>query len=194
MPSVLIAYSTVDGHTLTIGRRIQAGLERRGHRVTLMSVEDALGRGCAGFDRIVLGASIRYGKHRPAVYDFVARHRVLLARLPSAFFSVSAVARKKGKDLPAGNPYFRRFTQQSGWTPPLAAAFAGRIDYAKYGVVDRWVIRFIMWITRGPTDPRTAVDFTDWPQVDAFAEQVGRLAPPVAADAAPKPLEPGARP
>jgi menaquinone-dependent protoporphyrinogen oxidase len=175
-PSVLLVHSTVDGQTLLICRRIQALLTRQGHDVTLMPVEDALDADCAGFEQIVLGASIRYGKHRPAVHEFVAKHRELLGRVPSAFFSVSAVARKKGKDVPAGNPYFRRFTQQTGWHPPLAAAFAGKIDYAKYGVVDRWVIRLIMGLTGGPTDPAVAVEFTDWAQVDAFAGQIAARA------------------
>lgn len=177
MTSVLLAYSTVDGHTLAIARRIRAVLEATGHAVTLRPVEEAAALDCSTFDKLLLGASIRYGKHRPAVYDFVARHRQALDAVPSAFFSVCAVARKKGKDVPEGNPYFRTFTRRSGWTPRLAATFAGKIDYAKYGTLDRLVIRFIMWITHGPTDPRSAVDFTDWPAVDAFAERFGGLPP-----------------
>jgi hypothetical protein len=30
------------------------------------------------------------------------------------------------------------------------------------------LIRFIMWMTRGPTDPGAVVEFTDWQRVDAF--------------------------
>jgi 3-hydroxybutyryl-CoA dehydrogenase len=44
------------------------------------------------FDRIVIGASIRYGRHRKAVFDFIERHRRLLEDKPSAFFSVNIVA------------------------------------------------------------------------------------------------------
>ncbi len=50
--------------------------------------------------------------------------------------------------------------------------FAGKLDYPKYGPFDRFMIRFIMWITKGPTDPTTVVEFTDWQQVEAF----GRVA------------------
>jgi menaquinone-dependent protoporphyrinogen oxidase len=35
------------------------------------------------------------------------------------------------------------------------------------------MIRFIMWMTKGPTDPRSVTDFTDWNQVDAFARRLG---------------------
>jgi menaquinone-dependent protoporphyrinogen oxidase len=33
-----------------------------------------------------------------------------------------------------------------------------------------------MWITGGPTDPRTNVEFTDWDAVGRFAGQVAALA------------------
>lgn len=178
MHSTLIVYSTVDGHTLEIGRRIQRALERRSHEVTLVAVDDALRMDCSRFDAIVLGASIRYGKHRPAVYEFVAKNRELLGRVRSAFFSVSAVARKPGKDTPDRNPYFKTFTRLSGWIPPVAATFGGKIDYSKYRLLDRLIIQFIMAITRGPTDRRVAVEFTDWGAVDAFAERFASTGKP----------------
>jgi menaquinone-dependent protoporphyrinogen oxidase len=169
----LIVFSTVDGHTQKICERIQGTLEAQGHFVTLAEVSEALSMDSSAFDRIVIGASIRYGRHRPAVFDFIDRHLATLQRLPSAFFSVNVVARKPGKDTPEGNPYVRKFLRQSPWTPTVLAAFAGRIEYARYRLVDRLMIQFIMWITRGPTDPRTSVEFTDWPAVETF---VGRLA------------------
>lgn len=171
----LIVFSTVDGHTLKICRRIQQLLERRSHEVVLVAVDDALRMDCSKFDKIVLGASVRYGKHRPSLYEFVAKNREHLARVPSAFFSVSAVARKPGKDTPDRNPYFRKFTRLSGWSPPLAATFGGKIDYSRYPLLDRLIIQFIMGITRGPTDPKVVVDFTDWGAVDAFAERVSSI-------------------
>lgn len=175
MPTVLIAYSTVDGHTLSIGRRIQAVLEGHDHQVTLVPMEEALRMDCGGFDKIILGASIRYGWHRPSVYDFIAHNRELLRQTPSAFFSVSAVARKEGKNTPATNPYFKKFVRRSQWVPSVAATFGGKIDYARYTFTDRWMIRLIMWLTRGPTDLKSAVEFTDWSAVEGFAMHISRL-------------------
>ena len=41
------------------------------------------------------------------------------------------------------------------------------------------MIRFIMWMTKGPTDLNGTFEFTDWDDVDAFARRVAdRLAPP----------------
>lgn len=175
MARVLIAYSTVDGHTLKICERIRHSLDERGHVVTLSRIDDALSMDCTAFDKILVGASIRYGKHRPVVHKFIERHLRALRAVPSAFFTVNVVARKAGKDTPEGNPYLRTFLRRSPWQPTVAAVFAGRIEYAKYGWADRNVIRFIMWITNGPTDPGTSVEFTNWPAVDAFSERISQM-------------------
>jgi len=172
---ILILYSTTDGHTRKICERLQQVLEGEGHRVTLVSVGDEPGVDLRPFDKIVLGASIRYGRHRPYVVEFVNAHWRVLESKPSAFFSVNVVARKPGKDTPATNPYVRKFLRQISWRPRELAVFAGKIDYPKYGFWDRQIIRFIMWITQGPTDPRTVVEFTDWRQVEAFGRLVGEM-------------------
>jgi menaquinone-dependent protoporphyrinogen oxidase len=172
MATFLLLCSTVDGHTLTICRRLQRALEREGHRVELQVLDDATAIDPAGFDRVVIGASIRYGRHRPAVLGFIRHHRALLDRTPSGFFSVNVVARKPGKDRPESNPYVRELLRRSGWQPTHVEVFAGRIDYPRYRRADRLLIRFIMWLTGGPTDPRAVVEFTDWRRVDAFARRI----------------------
>jgi menaquinone-dependent protoporphyrinogen oxidase len=32
-----------------------------------------------------------------------------------------------------------------------------------------------MWLTKGPTDPATDVEFTDWTKVDAFGRAIAQL-------------------
>jgi len=175
MARLLLLYSTVDGHTRKIGRRLKEVLERGGHAAQLIELRGKPDVDLAAFDTIVIGASIRYGRHRRDVHDFVATHRPALERMPCAFFSVNLVARKPGRAAPATNPYLRTFVRRTGWTPRAQAAFAGRLDYAAYGRVDRWIIRLIMWMTGGPTDPKACVEFTDWGAVDAFARRVAGL-------------------
>jgi len=58
------------------------------------------------------------------------------------------------------------------WRPKDTDVFAGKLDYPSYRFADRLMIRLIMLITGGPTDPRTVVEFTDWQRVDAFARRV----------------------
>ena len=175
MSRILIAYSTVDGHTLKISNRIRDRLATQGHEVTLFEIRDGAGIDDAAFDCIIIGASIRYGKHRQNVYDFIERNRDALERRPSAFFTVNVVARKPDKNSPDTSPYIKTFREKSAWKPAEIGVFAGKIDYARYKLVDKLMIRFIMWMTKGPTDPKTCIEFTDWDAVDAFADRISRV-------------------
>lgn len=175
MAAILIVYSTTDGHTRKICQRLRELIEADGELVTLMPVEEAVGADLASFEKVVIGASIRYGRHSRRVLAFVNHHERTLHAKPTAFFSVNVVARKPDKNRPETNPYVQEFLRQVRWRPALLEVFAGKLDYPRYGMLDRLVIRLIMWITRGPTDPATVVDFTDWQRVDAFARQVARM-------------------
>lgn len=171
--AILILYSTTDGHTREIGERLREVLAGLGHEVELVPVSASPSRPLEHWDTIVLGAAIRYGRHKREVYDFVRRHGGLLASRPNAFFSVNAVGRKPHKRQADTNPYVRKFLSEVAWHPQQVEIFGGKIDYPRYGRFDRAMIRFIMWMTKGPTDPRSVTDFTDWDQVDAFARRLG---------------------
>ncbi len=175
MASVLILYSTTDGHTLKICQRMKQVIERGSNQVTLAPVETVRQLDLSSFEKIVLGASIRYGKHSPLVFDFINSNLRLLDSTPSAFFSVSIVARKPEKNRPETNPYLIKFLRQIPWRPKKLAVFAGKLDYPKYRFLDRLMIRFIMLLTKGPTDPRTIIEFTDWQQVEDFARVVSEM-------------------
>jgi menaquinone-dependent protoporphyrinogen oxidase len=179
MAKILIVYSTVDGHTRTICERLQQVVETGGHQVRLAVLDEAFDCDPRDFDALVIGASIRYGKHRPRVGEFVRRHARALQAMPSAFFSVNIVARKPQKSRPDTNPYVLKFLRQVAWRPTALEVFAGKLDYPRYGFFDRQMIRFIMLLTHGPTDPATTVEFTDWKRVDAFGRAISALpAPP----------------
>ena len=175
MANILIIYATTDGQTLRIGQRLQQVIEAGGHSVTLEPVEHSAQIDLQAFDRIVVGASIRYGKHSPLVHDFVQRNARTLASKPNAFFTVNVVARKPEKSQPDTNPYLLKFLKQIDWKPRQLAVFAGKINYPLYGTLDRLVIRLIMWMTHGPTRADAVVEFTDWAQVEAFGLAVAEM-------------------
>ncbi|HKK03555.1 MAG TPA: menaquinone-dependent protoporphyrinogen IX dehydrogenase [Gammaproteobacteria bacterium] len=175
MTKVLFLYSGVYGHTRRISERIRAKLAERGLEVELQPVAERSAQP-EDFDAILLGAAIRNGKHNPAVLDFIARHKELLEQKPSAFFSVNLVARKPEKNTPETNPYTKAFVEKSPWQPKLLGVFGGDLDYQRYNAFDRNVIRFIMWLTKGPTDPQTKAEYTDWDEVERFAARFAALA------------------
>ena len=175
MSRILIAYSTTDGHTPRICERLKQVIEQQGHAATVVALAQADALDLPSFDTLVIGASIRYGKHQPQVGQFISRHQALLESKANAFFTVNIVARKPEKNRPETNPYLIKFLRQITWKPKLLGVFAGKLDYPRYGFVDRTMIRFIMLMTKGPTDPTAVVELTDWQQVEAFGRQLSEL-------------------
>ena len=175
MSVILLLYSTVDGHTRKICERIGEVLRTAGHEVAVMRLEEVDSIKLSDYGTIVIGASIRYGKHRPSVFEFVQNNQSLLDSRPNAFFTVNIVARKPEKNRPETNPYLRKFLQRTSWRPKLLDVFAGRLDYPSYRPFDRMMIRFIMRLTKGPTDPATVVEFTDWQRVEEFARKIAAM-------------------
>ena len=175
MARILIVYSTTDGHTLRICEALRGLIEPQGHQVTLVPVAQARDAELGPYDKIVVGASIRYGRHSPMLVDFIERNAQALNRKASAFFSVSVVARKPEKNQPHTNPYVRKLLRRIAWRPRAVGVFAGKIDYPRYSPMDRMIIRFIMLLTGGPTDPKAVVEFTDWRQVEAFGRLVAKM-------------------
>jgi menaquinone-dependent protoporphyrinogen oxidase len=171
----LLLYSTNYGLSKRICETIQASLAKRGESAEVVPL---VGHSVdpKSFDAIVIGASIRHGKHSPAVLEFIRANQALLESKPSALFSVNLVARKPLKNTPQTNPYLKRLVAQSPWKPQLLGVFAGELDYSRYGPVDKHMMRFVMWINKGPTDFATRVQFTNWEEVERFAGQVEQLA------------------
>ncbi len=170
--SLLIVYATTDGHTAEISKRIQQIAETGGWHVTLSELPADGKFDLDAFDRVVVGASIRYGKHKPEVKKFIDASQATLEAKNAAFFSVNAVARKPAKKTAETNPYVRKFLTQIEWQPQTVGIFGGKIEYPKYGWFDRNMIRFIMWMGKGPTDPTGTFEFTDWDAVEQFGRDV----------------------
>ena len=61
MARILIIYSTTDGHTQKICQALQKVIEQKGDSVTLHSIADGFNLDLRHFNKIVIGASIRYG-------------------------------------------------------------------------------------------------------------------------------------
>jgi len=175
MSKIILLYSTTDGHTQEICCYLQQLIEKSGDQVTVVSLADDPAVDLESFDKIVIGASIRYGKHNKMVYRFIETNLSVLTKKPNAFFSVNAVARKAEKAQPDTNPYLLKFLKQIAWQPKELAVFAGKLDYQKCGPLDRFMIRFIMWMTKGPTDPNTNIEFTDWGKVEEFAQLIHKM-------------------
>ena len=146
--------------------------EKNKNDCQIVSIPEAKNIDISQFQRIIIGASIRYGKHKDDLYDFIDSNIDQISVKENAFFSVNVVARKPEKNSPDTNPYMKKFLIKTSWKPDTLAVFAGKIDYPKYNFIDKHMIRFIMWITKGPTDTKNTYEYTDWAKVDEFATKL----------------------
>ena len=169
--NLLIIYSSTDGHTKIICEKIRNNLENSSN-VELVSLDHALNLDLSKFNKIVIGASIRYGRHSNDLYKFIKFNKDILEQKDTAFFSVNVVARKIEKSDPETNPYIKKFLKISNWKPGKVAVFAGKVDYPNYRFFDKYIIKLIMFITKGPTDTTQTFEFTNWSKVDAFAKEL----------------------
>ncbi|MDE0940655.1 MAG: protoporphyrinogen oxidase, partial [Pirellulales bacterium] len=86
MGHIIFIYSTVDGHTLEICERLAKIAEDAGFVADLFKLMPDSTIDLEAFDQIVIGASIRYGKHRPEVERFIADNIEAIEARHGAFF------------------------------------------------------------------------------------------------------------
>jgi menaquinone-dependent protoporphyrinogen oxidase len=177
--AAMLFYATRDGQSRRIAEHISRRLAEGGIDATPqdLAVTPVSGTELAQAPAIVLVAAVRYGHHLSEAERFMATYGSLRSPPPLALASVNLTARKPAKATAAGNGYLRKSIARHRLAPAVAVAFAGRLDYPSYGFWDRQVIRFIMLLTGGPTDPRTCVEYTSWPAVDEFADRIAELPP-----------------
>lgn len=127
----------------------------------------------AAYDKVLIGASIRYGHLNKKLYQFIKQNLSELQHADAAFFCVNLTARKEdqGKDTPQGSVYVQTFLKKSPWQPSLIGVFAGALYYPRYGWFDKMMIRLIMTMTGGETDTSKEVEYTNWEKVTQFAQK-----------------------
>ena len=169
-----IIFSSVDGQTLKICNKLRDVYQQNNQNVELFSIND-FNEDVTNYDRLIIGASIRYGVHNKKIIDFINTNKKQLDSIKTAFFSVNLVARKSEKSTPDSNPYVIKFFKTIDWTPTIVEVFAGKLDYKKYPFFDRIMIQFIMWMTKGPTNTSTEIEYTNWDRVTAFGIQLKNM-------------------
>ncbi|PCI32812.1 MAG: menaquinone-dependent protoporphyrinogen IX dehydrogenase [Flavobacteriaceae bacterium] len=167
----VILYSSTDGQTLKICQRIKEQLESNGLVVDLFAI-DEFHNNINQYTLVIIGASIRYGVHHKKIIEFIHASKTILDTVKTVFFSVNLVARKAEKNTPNTNPYVIKFFKNIDWKPTLVEVFAGKLDYKKYPFFDRIMIQFIMWMTKGPTDTNSEIEYTNWKKVQLFSEKI----------------------
>ncbi|NVD05799.1 menaquinone-dependent protoporphyrinogen IX dehydrogenase [Vibrio sp. JPW-9-11-11] len=175
MAKALFLYSTREGQTKKIFHHIEAELQDFECEFVDLHTVDVIDLN--QYDRVLVGASIRYGHLNKKLYRFIDRHLSGLQTSKAAFFCVNLTARKEeqGKDTPEGSAYIKTFLKKSPWQPGLIGVFAGALYYPRYHWFDKTMIKFIMSMTGGETDTTKEVEYTNWEKVTLFTEKFKNL-------------------
>lgn len=174
LTKTIIIFSSFEGQAKKICGHIKDVLAQNHHMVKLINIHD-FNSTLRDYDKVIIASSIRYGKHHDLIENLIKHNAELLNSKKTAFISVNLVARKAEKNRADTNPYVTKFLKRITWKPTLVGVFAGRLDYKRYGYMDRLLIKLIMLITKGPTDSNTDIEYTDWEEVNKFAKELAQL-------------------
>ncbi len=114
-PCLLMIYASHEGQTRKIAERL--AMQAGGYELCWHDLHGSVPASLEGYDRVIVGASIRYGHFHPNLKRLVQQFSVQLSASNAAFFSVSLTARKPEKATPATHPYSRKFFAASPWQP-----------------------------------------------------------------------------
>jgi menaquinone-dependent protoporphyrinogen oxidase len=177
-----VFYATREGHTKKIAERIAADLRARGALVDLFDVRDRPNPDWARYSTACLAASVHVGHHEREMVDFSIRHRDALARLDAAFVSVTLSeagaedVRRSEKDRRRAAGDAQRmidvFVRETRWRPEHALPVAGALAYSKYNFLVRFLMKQIARKAGAPTDTSHDYEFTNWPALDRFVEEI----------------------
>ena len=172
MTSFLVIFGTGEGQTEKVASRIVEALTDRGHDARAVNVKDRPSDDdIEEADAVIVGSSIHIGKHGRKVRKWARKHRDALAGKPSAFFqvSLSSATEEGAEEAPK---YVDEFTETTGWHPDRIGLFGGALRFSKYGFIKGFMMKRIAAGSMPDVDPSTDTEFTDWDEVDDFANDV----------------------
>ena len=172
MEKLLVLYSSRNGQTKKIIDAMQG--EFSGYQVELADLHGPVRKNLSKYDKVLIGASVRYGNFHPDLFHFIDIHSEQLAAADASFFCVCLTARKPEKANPSNNAYIKKFLVKSRWRPRTIGVFAGALQYSQYNWWQTRIIQLIMKITGGSTDTSQDVEFTDWDKVQEFAQRIAQ--------------------
>ena len=177
MSRVLIVYATREGQTAKISERIAARIGIAGLQVELVDAADRAAAGAVdldGFQLLVFGASMHAGGVEKELVDFIQAHRSTIESRPRAFFLVLLSAATKDPALRARWLADARDKVARQVPVPFdeIEMIAGTLAYSRYSWPMKLIMRRIARQAGQETDMRKDYEYTDWAQVDAFADRL----------------------
>jgi menaquinone-dependent protoporphyrinogen oxidase len=176
MNGILVVYATREGQTAKIAGFLARELQAGGARVELLNAADqqASATDLAGFDKVVLGASMHAGTIEKELVSYIRANSAALHSRTCHFFLVLMAAAtedlqiRKRELQDAENMVRRQLPIDVG---PMEM-IAGALSYTKYNWFIKWTMKRISAKYGGATDTSRDHEYTDWDQVRRYAQQL----------------------
>jgi len=186
MRPVLVLYSSREGQTRKVAARVIEYLTVRCKEARVDDVENPIeSMDTAHYRAVVLAASVHLGERAGEMITFVRKHRIELARLPTAFLPVSLAA-ACAEDERALAQHARSsaeiakatqdFLQRTGFAPSRILPVAGALLYSRQGRFERFVLQCIAHDGL-ESDGCRDLEHTGWKRLDRFIDEFLDLRP-----------------
>lgn len=172
MTKILIVYSSGEGQTRKIASFIKEKIALHNFSVDSFDCEVLNSyRSLFDYDGIIVGASVHRGKFSHTIQKWVTENKIFLKEKPSAFFSVClGIVEKHNEALLSESRIANDFFEKTDWYPRLWRIFAGALKYSKYNWFLKRIMKRIVAKAGFASDITHDYEFTDWKEVQAFAE------------------------
>jgi menaquinone-dependent protoporphyrinogen oxidase len=154
---VLVSAATRHGSTAEVAAAIARVLAASGLAVDVAAPDTVAD--VTGYDAVVIGSAVYYGRWLPTALDLIRRSRQALPALPVWLFSVGPI----GARPPASGEIAFAKELVSRTKARGHRTFPGRLDRARLG----WIERLIMTVMNAPSG-----DFRDWPAISGWAHAI----------------------
>jgi menaquinone-dependent protoporphyrinogen oxidase len=185
MKTIGILYATREGQTRRIAGHVSQKLKALGHDIEQVDVAHPDGIRLEAYDGAFLASSVHMWRHAPEMTRFVKRHRLQLARIPTAFLSISLC--EAGAEDPDTEPHQQvqnrldahwlmdRFFAATHWHPNIAEPVAGALRYTQYPPLRKFIMQQIARVSGSTTDTSQDHEFTDWARLDDAVDRFAKL-------------------
>ena len=120
---------------------------------------------------MILAGSIHEGHYQRYLVSFMKEHKAALAKLPTALVTVCLAIHSANADERAEAERFpEQLVARAGFRATRSIVVAGALMYTQYSWLKRVVMKQISKHEGGSTDTTRDTEYTDWAQVDAFAD------------------------
>lgn len=169
---ILIVYASRHGQTQRVAERLArvtraAGAETLLHEISTLPRDVQL-RTC---DVVVLASPIYFGRHAKTIERFVIAQRANLAKVKTAFLSISGAARA-AQSRPMAEENAQKFVAKTRWTPDRVELIAGGEAYTRYGFFTMFIMKRLNKKLGKVVDTTRDYEFTDWDAVDRLGREL----------------------